>query len=137
MRVRDRIELQVCAECQQAAVAILHDKLARVPWHVGKAPRELDTSTGVLFEEGIRIFDEQIRIKQFGGIFVRIGCGRWRAPKVNCVLVACHDGVDWRILPSSQTLEAKLVFVIGERSWNIGGEELRGDLTEQIKFYRR
>src|SRR5256885_9047052 len=32
--------LQVRAESQQTAIAILHHELTRVPWHVGKAPSE-------------------------------------------------------------------------------------------------
>jgi hypothetical protein len=49
-------------------------------------------------------------------------------------LYAEYDrGLRWRIpwiLPRSQTLEAKLVLVIGERAGNVGGEELRYDLTD-------
>ena len=62
------------------------------------------------------IFDGEICIEQFLRIFVRIGCGRLGAAKVNRVLIARYDGVNRRILPRSQTLEAKLVLVIGERA---------------------
>jgi hypothetical protein len=33
-------------------------------------------------------------------------------------------------LPSPQTLEAKLLFVIVDRSGNVGGEELRRNLAD-------
>jgi hypothetical protein len=63
-------------------------------------------------------------------IFVWIGCRRLGASEVNCVLVARHDGVDRWILPCAATLEAKLVFVIGERAGNVRREKLRRDLTD-------
>src|SRR6266581_363326 len=66
-------------------------------------------------------------IEQFVSVFVRISCGRRCAAEVNRVLVAGHDGVDWRILPRPQTFKAELVFVIADRSGNVGGEELRCD----------
>ena len=53
------------------------------------------------------------------------------------MLVACHDGIDGRILPRPQALEAKLVFVIGERTGNVGGEELRCDLTDHGSSVRQ
>jgi hypothetical protein len=65
-----------------------------------------------------------------GDRFVRIGCGWLSAAEVNLVLVARHDGVDWRILPRPQAIEAKLAFVIGERARNVLGEELSGDLAD-------
>src|SRR5438309_7444574 len=41
-------------------------------------------------------------------------------------------GIDRRILPLPQTFEAKLVFVIGERSGNVYGEEQRYNLTDHV-----
>ena len=46
------------------------------------------------------------------------------------VRVARNDGVDWRVLPRAQTLEAELFFVISESGGNVRGEELRRDLTD-------
>ena len=80
----------------------------------------------------VGIFDEQVRVEQLVPVFVRIGCGRLGAAEVNRLLVACHDGIDWRILPRPQTFEAKLVFVIGERSGNLYGEEQRYNLTDHV-----
>lgn len=49
--------------------------------------------------------------------------------EVNRLLVARNDGVNRRILPRAQTLEAKLSFVIGKGGRDVQGEELRRDLT--------
>jgi len=68
--------LQVRAESQQTAVAVLHHELARVPWHVGNAPKEFYALGSVLGIKRIGIFDEQVRVEQFVPVFVRIGCGR-------------------------------------------------------------
>ena len=68
--------------------------------------------------------------KQFVPVLVGIGGGRCCAAKVNGVLVACHDGVDRRVLPCPQTFEAELVLVIGDRTGNVRGEKLRCDLTD-------
>jgi hypothetical protein len=126
----ERHQSQVRAEGQQAAVAILHDKLSRVPRHVGKSSRELHAFGRVLGIKRVCIFDMEIRIEQFIVLFIGIGRG-WRcAAEVNGVLVAGHNGINRRVLPCSQTFETKLVFVIGERSRNIGGEEQRYDLTD-------
>ena len=38
----NRRRLQVRAECQQTAIAILQHELARAPWHVGRASSEFD-----------------------------------------------------------------------------------------------
>jgi hypothetical protein len=123
-------KLQARAEGQQTPVAILHHKLSRVPWHIGKSPRELDAVGGVLGVKRVCVFDMEVCVEQFVLIFIRIGCGRRCAAEVNRVLVAGRDGVDRRILPRPQTFEAELVFVIGDRSGNIGGKELRCDLTD-------
>jgi hypothetical protein len=125
-----RHALYVRPEGQQTAVAILHYKLARMPWHVGKSPSEFHASSCVLGIKCVCIFDKYVCVEQFVRIFVRIGGGRLGAAEVNRVLVARHDGIDRRILPRPQTFEAKLVFVIGERSGNVRGEELRSDLTD-------
>jgi hypothetical protein len=123
-------QLHVRAEGQQTAVAILHYKLSRVPWHVGKSPRELHAFGGVFGIKRICIFYVEVCVEQFVIIFVGIGCGRRCAAEVNCMLVAGHNGIDRRILPRPQTLEAELVFVIGDRCGNIGREELRCDLAD-------
>ena len=58
---------------------------------------------------------------------------------MNHLLVARHDGADWRILPRPQTGETKLARVIGERCGNVDsrapvstgdGEEYGRNLTE-------
>src|SRR5437899_7238586 len=128
----DRRRLEVRAEGQQTAIAILHHELARVPWHVGKSPSEFYALRCVLGIKCVGIFDEQVRVEQFVPVFVRIGCGRLGAAEVNRLLVASHDGIDRRILPRPQTFEAKLVFVIGERSGNVYGEEQRRNLTDHL-----
>ena len=84
----------------------------------------------------VGIFDEQVGIEQFVPVFVRIGCGRLGAAEVDRVVVARHDGVVRRILPRPQTLEAKLVFVLGERGRNVGGEELWCDPTDHRSILR-
>jgi hypothetical protein len=83
----------------------------------------------------VGIFDEQVRVEQFVPVFVRIGCGRLGAAEVNRLLVARHDCIDRRILPRPQTFEAKLFFVIGERSGNVHGEEQRRNLTDHVQVY--
>ena len=83
----------------------------------------------VLGIERVCIFDMEVCVEQFVRIFLRIGCGRLGAAEVNRVLVPRHDGVDGRIVPRSQTLEAKLFLVISERAGNVGGEELRCNLA--------
>jgi hypothetical protein len=60
----------------------------------------------------------------------RIGRGRLGAAEMNRVLVARNDGIDRRILPHALTLEAQLVFVIGESGRNVRSEEQRRDLTD-------
>ena len=123
--------LQIRAEGYQTAVAILHYKLTRVPWHVGKSPSEFYALGCVLGIKCVGIFDEQVRVEQFVPVFARIGCGRLGAAEVNRLLVACHDGIDWRILPRPQTFEAKLACVIGERTRNVYSEEQRSLLRRR------
>jgi hypothetical protein len=67
--------LQVRAEGNQSAIAILHYKLTRVPWHVGKSAREFDASSCILSVKRVRIFDEYVRVEQFVRILVGIGGG--------------------------------------------------------------
>jgi len=129
--------LQIRAEGQQAAVAIFHYKLSRVPWHVGELPSELHTIGCVLGIKRVCIFDEEVGVQQFVVIFIWIGSGRVGAAEVNRMLVARDYGVGWRILPCPQTLEAEFVFVIGERAGNVGGEELGRDLTDHGSSVRR
>src|SRR6266851_3632981 len=71
----DRRRLQVRAESQQTAIAILHHELARLPWHVAKSPSEFYALGCVLGLKCVGIFDEQVRVEQFVPVFVRIGCG--------------------------------------------------------------
>ena len=58
---RDR--LQVRAEGEQTAVAILHHKLARVPWHVGESSSEFHASDCILGVKRVRVFDEYVRVE--------------------------------------------------------------------------
>jgi hypothetical protein len=57
--------LQMPAECEQAAVTVLHHKLTRAPWHIGKTAHEFHALSCVLGVKRVRIFDEHIRVKQF------------------------------------------------------------------------
>src|SRR5260370_658073 len=124
--------LQVRAESQQTAIAILHHELALVPGHVAKSPSEFHALGGVLGIKCVGIFNEEVRVEQFVRVFVRIGGGRLGATEMNHLLVARHDGVDRRILPRHQTCEAKLACVIGERCGNVHGEEYGRNLTEHV-----
>ncbi len=121
--------LQVRAKGQQTAIAVLYYELSRAPWHVGKPSRELHALGRVLALKRVRAFDIEVCVKQLVLIFFRSGGGRHCAAEVNCVLVACHNGVYRRILPRAQTFEAKLLFVIGDCSENVISQELRCDLT--------
>ena len=100
--------LQVRAECKQSAIAILHYKLTRLPWHVGRSPREFDASSGILSVKRVRIFDEYVGVEQFVRILVGIGCGRFGTAEVNRLLVACNDGVNRRVLPLPKHLKPSL-----------------------------
>src|SRR6266849_1150035 len=95
----DGRRLQVRAESQQTAIAILHHELPLVPWHVAKSPSEFYALGGVLGIKCVGIFNEQVRVEQFVRVFVRVGGGRLGAAEMNHLLVARHDGVDRRILP--------------------------------------
>ncbi len=55
-----RRRLRVRAESQQTAIAILHDELAAVPWHVAKSPSEFHALGGVLGIQCVGIFNEQV-----------------------------------------------------------------------------
>jgi len=125
-----RYRLQVRAECKQTAVAILHYKLTAVPWHVGKSAHEFQASSCILGVQRVRIFDEYVGVKQFFRIFVGVGCGGSSTAEMNRMLVALNDGINRRVLPRAQTLEAKLVLVIGESSGNVPGEEHGRNLTD-------
>src|SRR3984893_4092310 len=72
----DGRRLQVRAESQQTAIAILHHELPRVPWHVAKSPSEFYASRRVFGIKCVGIFNEQVRVEQFVLVFVRIGGGR-------------------------------------------------------------
>jgi hypothetical protein len=115
--------LQVRAESQQTAIAILHHELPLVPGHVAKSPSEFHALGGVLGIKCVGVFNDEVCVEQFVRVFVRIGCGRLGAAEMNHLLVARHDGIDRRILPRPQTCEAKLACVIGERCGNVHGEE--------------
>jgi hypothetical protein len=103
---------------------------SREPWHVGKSAHELDASSCMLGVQRVRIFDEYIRVEQLVRIFVGVGCGRFGTAEMNRMLVAGNDGVNRRVLPRAQTLETKLILVIGKSSGNVPGEELRRNLTD-------
>src|SRR5260370_41001870 len=121
--------LQVRAESQQTAIAILHHELPLVAGHVAKSPSECYALGGVLGIKCVGVFNEQVRVEQFVRVFVRIGGGRLGAAEMNHLLVACHDGVDRGILPRPQTCETKLARVIGERCGNVPGEKYGRNLT--------
>src|SRR5260370_36166363 len=53
------LRLQVRAESQQTAIAILHHELAAAPWHVAKSPSEFNALGGVLGIKCVGIFNEQ------------------------------------------------------------------------------
>src|SRR5207247_4124583 len=84
-----------------------------------------------------RIFDEYVGVEQFVRILIGIGFGRFGTPEVNRLLVARNDGVNRRILPRAQTLEAKLSSVVGKGAGDVQGEELRCDLTNHGQVYHR
>ena len=100
-----------------------------MPWHVGKSPCEFHASSCILSVKRVRISDGYVRVEQFVGILVGIGCGRCGTAEVNRLLVARNDGVNRRVLPRTQTLEAKLSFVIGKGGEDVLSEELRRNLT--------
>jgi hypothetical protein len=111
----DGRRLQIRAESQQTAVAILHHEPPLAPWRVAKSPSEFYALGGVLSIQCVGIFNGQVRVEQFVRVFVRIGGGR-RGTRVrallgarkgeksglNHLLVARHDGplygIDRRIL---------------------------------------
>src|SRR5579871_209589 len=126
------VMLDVRAESQQTAIAVLDHEPARVPWHVGNPPREFHALSCVLGIKYIGIFDEQVRVQQFVPVFVRIGGGRLGAAEVNHLLVARNDCIDRRIKPRPQTFETKLFFVIGERSGDVHGEEQGRNLANHV-----
>jgi hypothetical protein len=69
------------------------------------------TTLGV---QRIRVLDEQVCVEQFVGVFVGMWRGRIGEAEVDSVLVAGDDGVDRRVIPRAETLEAKYVPVIRE-----------------------
>src|SRR5215831_8728441 len=118
------------SEGEQTAVTVLHDELAGVPGRIRQASRELDTAGRKLRVERVGILDEQVGVEEFVGVLVRIRCRWLSAAEVDSVVVARDDGVDGRVLPGAETVEAKFVSVIGERRGDVDGEELRGDLAD-------
>src|SRR5271169_3393808 len=98
------MRLQFRAEGKQSAIEILHHKLTRVPWHVGKSPHKFHASSCILSVKRVRIFDEYVRVEQFVRILVGIGCGKFGTSEVNRLLVARNDGVNRWVLPRAQTL---------------------------------
>src|SRR6202040_321977 len=79
----DGRRLQVRAESQQTAIAILHHELPTVPWHVARSPSEFHALGGVLGVKCVGICNEQVGVEQFVCVFVRIGCGRLGAAEMN------------------------------------------------------
>ena len=71
LRYRDR--LQVRAEGKKTAVAILHYKLSRAPWHVAKFSREFHASRRILGVKPICIFNVDVRVEQLVRIFAGVG----------------------------------------------------------------
>jgi len=126
---QERTQLQVRPEGKQTAVAILHNKLARMPGCVCKSAREFHASSSILGVKRVYILDEYVRVEQFVRIFVGVGCRRFGKAEVNRALVARNDGVNRRVMPRAQALETKLISVIGKSAGNVHGEELRRDLA--------
>jgi hypothetical protein len=101
-----------------------------VPRRIGKGSRELDTAVGILCVQHVRVLNGQVGVEQLVGVFVGIRRGRFGAAKVNSVLVARDDCIDWGVLPSADTVEAKLVPVIRKRRGQVRREELGRDLAD-------
>src|SRR6516164_3645470 len=124
------MQLQVRPEGKQTAVAILHNKLARMPGCVCKSAREFHASSSILGVKRVYILDEYVGVEQFVRIFVGVGRRRFGKAEVNRTLVARNDGVNRRVVPRAQALETKPISVIGKSAGNVHGEELRRDLTD-------
>jgi hypothetical protein len=99
-----------------------------VPRHVGKASREFDAAGDILGVERVRVLNVQVGVEELVGVFVRIRRRRLGETKVHAVLVARDDGVDRRVIPSADTVEAKFVLVIREGGSHFRGEELGRNL---------
>src|SRR5882762_6661904 len=54
--------LEVRAERQETAIAVLHHELAAVPGHVAKSASELHALGGVLGIKCVGIFNEEVRL---------------------------------------------------------------------------
>src|SRR5262249_29482732 len=121
----DRDRLQARAESQQAAVAILHDELARVPRSVAQFARELHASRCILGVKRVCIFNTDVSVEQFVGVFVWTGFGRFRAAKVNRLLISRNNSVDGRVLPRADALESQLALVIRQRAQYVQAKKLR------------
>jgi hypothetical protein len=63
---------------------------------VRNTPRELDTSSGELSVERIRVLNDQVA---WIAVFLGIRRRRFGAAEVDSVLVAAEDSVDRRVLP--------------------------------------
>src|SRR5260370_12637945 len=77
----DGRRLQVRAESQQTAIAILHHELAAVPWHVAKSAREFHALGSGLRIKCVGTFNDAVRGEQFVAVFVplagwRLGAAR-------------------------------------------------------------
>src|SRR4051794_5117282 len=88
-----RNRLKVRAESEQAAIAMLHYRFARVPRHVGESPSEFHVPGCAVGVKRVRIFNEQVSVKQFVRIFIGIGSGRFGATEVNRLLVSRNNGI--------------------------------------------
>jgi hypothetical protein len=55
--------MQGRAEGQEAAITVLHDKLARMPGRVAKGSRELDSAGRVLGMECVGVFEEHVGVE--------------------------------------------------------------------------
>jgi hypothetical protein len=119
--------IRVRAEREEPAITVLHDELARLPGRVAERSRELDSAGVILGVERIRVLDQQIGVEQFVRVFVGIWRRRIGDTEVNSVLVPRDDGIDRRLLPGAETLEAKLVSVIREGRRQVRREELGRD----------
>jgi len=79
----DGRRLQVRAESQQTAIAILHDELAAVPWHVDKSPKSGGECGSVRKLEGSKV--GMLKREAKADPSLRSG---WQAKGVSCQLGA-------------------------------------------------
>src|SRR5687767_9732415 len=118
------------AKREQPAVTVLDDEFPRLPRRVAERARERGAASRILGVQLVYVLDNQICVEQFVGVLIRTGCRRIGETEVNPLIVAPDDGVNGRVEPAAETLEAERVAVIGERRGHVGCEELRRNLPD-------